>query len=608
MKQFLFVLLLIFCATAIDITIDVEKGQKKISPALYGRNNCLSINSWEETTEQDKELYRDAGVRLMRENGGNNGSKYNWKNRLSSHPNWYNNVYNNDWDTQAVMIEKEFDNVQGMFAFPLIDWVAKTNANNFDEGTHDPSHSKKEQNLCGEGDISRYLTPWGVDSSAEILEHWFGDNGLGLSKENFIYWNLDNEPEMWDGTHDDVFTEKVHPDTVIEKYLAMAKAVKAIDPGIKLCGPAFTNEWQWWAWGREELNGTPWIEYFIKRFGEESKKTGIQLIDIIDYHYYGDYENSAEGKTEFLQFHRIWYDETYAYPNANGVKTSEGGWNKSLNKEYVLKRTEAWIDQYFPEDNTVTLGVSETGMHGSVPNPNYVALWYASQLGTFADHGTELFSPWFWYEGMWEVMHLFSNYHFDTRVLSSSSNDSLVSAYSALNTTKDSLSIMLLNRDETKKQHISIKLQNAAYKIGTATLQRLANLPDEETFKSATNNALITSSTTIEDDSLLTVELPPLSITRVAVPIEYENSTIVKKLLNKTDLLSFTQEKSKLIIKGLTTNATVRVSNLRGQQLISQVVSPQMNTLTLPTLSQEVYLLQAITTNGQEKSQLFMTE
>lgn len=592
MKQLLSVLLFLHSAAAIDVTIDITSGLKPVSPALYGKNNCLNINSWDQTTEADKQLYRDAGVRLMRENGGNNGSKYHWRNRLSSHPDWYNNVYINDWDTQAVMIENEFDNVQGMFGFPLVGWAAKTNSCNYDEQTHDPNNTKTKENLCADGAYEKYLTPWPEDSVIGILDHWFGNGGLGLSKENFIYWNLDNEPEIWNGTHDDVFPNKVHPDTVINRYITIAKKIKAINPSIKLCGPAFTNEWQWWAWAREELNGTPWIEYFVKRFGEASKAEGVQLIDMIDYHFYGDYEQSAKGNTEFLQYHRIWYDETYAYPHANGVKTSEGGWDESLNKEYVLKRTEAWIDQYFPEGNTVTLGVSETGLHGSItPDPNYIALWYASQLGTFADHGTELFSPWFWYTGMWEVMHLFSKYHYGTRVESISSNDSLVSAYSAINTTKDTLSIIFANREENREQAVTVELKNGAFQKGTAAVQTLAELPETETFKSASNNALQRSTTDIDTDTQLSLNLKPLSVTRVAIPLK-SDMAIKKGALSEVNGPQLLHTKEKLSVSNIAEKSTVRIFNSRGQQLLSTEAQSNSFNTTLAPFSKGVYLLQ----------------
>ena len=49
-----------------------------------------------------------------------------------------------------------------------------------------------------------YLENWNADSTTGILDYWFGKNSLGLKKEQINYWNMDNEPEIWSGTHDDV--------------------------------------------------------------------------------------------------------------------------------------------------------------------------------------------------------------------------------------------------------------------------------------------------------------------------------------------------------------------------------------------------------------------
>jgi hypothetical protein len=68
----------------------------------------------------------EAGARMVRQSGGNNITKYNWRGKLSSHPDWDNNVYSNNRDA-----------------------------------------------------VAKYLTDWPADSTMAILDHWFGTNGLG---------------------------------------------------------------------------------------------------------------------------------------------------------------------------------------------------------------------------------------------------------------------------------------------------------------------------------------------------------------------------------------------------------------------------------------------
>ncbi|MDR2475358.1 MAG: hypothetical protein LBD45_05825 [Bacteroidales bacterium] len=92
----------IFSAKAqVQITVDASREIKEISPYIYGRNNNLSDDPQKPTSNSTWQLYRDVGLKFFRESGGNNSTKYNWRKKLISHPDWYNNVYTHDWDYVA---------------------------------------------------------------------------------------------------------------------------------------------------------------------------------------------------------------------------------------------------------------------------------------------------------------------------------------------------------------------------------------------------------------------------------------------------------------------------------------------------------------------------
>src|SRR5512136_899411 len=104
-------------SAAAEIRVDALSGRKAISPYLYGRNNSLSDDPKKPLAAKDWQFLRDAGVRMLRENGGNNATKYNWALKLSSHADWYNNVYSHDWDFAASSLQANLPGVQGMWAF-----------------------------------------------------------------------------------------------------------------------------------------------------------------------------------------------------------------------------------------------------------------------------------------------------------------------------------------------------------------------------------------------------------------------------------------------------------------------------------------------------------
>jgi hypothetical protein len=513
----------------VNIQVDASKGRKAISPYIYGKNNNLSDNSASPLTHAQWKLMREAGLRYTRENGGNNATKYNWRLKLSSHPDWYNNVYRHDWDYAAKTLEDSLAGVQGMWAFQLIGKAASNLNNNFNDYAYNGSNgwSGTQQNLAGggvpnnaggpaaqtEGNPSLYLENWTADSTTGILDHWFGTGGLGYNKNNIRYWSMDNEPDIWSGTHDDVMKTQPAAEAFMQLYFAVAKKARAKYPAIKLTGPVPASEWQWYSWNNAKISynnqNYTWLEFFIKRCAEEQTASGIRLLDVIDIH---SYPNESQD-SDIVQLHRIYFDTTYNYPGANGVKTTAAsGWDNTITKEYVFGRCNKWLTQYMGPNHGVTFAVSEYGANNN--SAPVTANSYASILGTFADNGVEFFTPWYWYPGMWETLHLYSRYAKSTRVQSTSSNEHDVSAYSSLNTAGDSLTVVLVNRSLTASRVSNITLSNFTVANGSYSTKRISSLPSNETFVSHTSNALSTGSVT-SSANVLSITLPPLSTTAI---------------------------------------------------------------------------------------------
>jgi hypothetical protein len=530
MYKLLFLLLLpAFASAQITISVDANAEVREVSPYLYGRNNSFSATDPNWTLPaQDLVRMRDAGVRLFRENGGNNSSKYNWRRKLSSHPDWYNNVYTNNWDQAAKSLQMNFPAAQGMWGFPLLGYVAKTSAANFADWDYNQSKwwEGVNQNLAGnglpnatgtkakkEGDINLYLEKWNADSSVAILDHWFGANGIGLKQEGIKYWNMDNEPEIWSGTHDDVMPSQVSPQEFMQRYIALAKKARAKFPDIKLVGPVTANEWQWYNWDGKPIteNGKsyPWLEYFIKTIAEEQQKSGVRLLDVLDIHFYP----GTKKVEDIVQLHRVFFDRNYNFPEANGVKTINGGYDNGITKEYIFSRCNDWLAQYLGTAHGVTLGMTETGIDESIA-PSVTAVWYASIVGEFMKNGVELFTPWTWKTGMWETLHLLTRYNLTHSVKGNSSNETLVSAYPSINAAKDSMTVLLVNRSTDQAQPVRININNFSPAQEKAAVYSLAQLPNTETFVSHTKNALKKSEVEVIGNGF-NISLPAMSVTSV---------------------------------------------------------------------------------------------
>ena len=120
-------------------------------------------------------------------NGGNNATKYNWRKKISSHPDWYNNVYGNDWYKTSKDVTASHPTMQLMYAFQLIGRVASSKAYNFNDWGYNQSKwwAGVTQNLAGggtpnttgintgkaavEGDFNLYTQEWPADSTVGIF-------------------------------------------------------------------------------------------------------------------------------------------------------------------------------------------------------------------------------------------------------------------------------------------------------------------------------------------------------------------------------------------------------------------------------------------------------
>ncbi len=526
----LFLLLVIRPVDAQNITIQVNanEGRIPVSPYIYGRNNNLSDNPSSPATTANINLYKEAGLRFARENGGNNATKYNWRRKLGSHPDWYNNVYDHSWDFASQDIQGRMPRLQVMWAFQLIGKAADNRNNNFNDWSYNRSQwwSGVGQNLAGGGQVNPaggsqalvngnpdlYLEKWTADSTTGVLNHWFGPGGLGLDKNQFLYWSMDNEPEIWNGTHDDVMPSLPSASAFMDSYFAVAKKARERFPEIRLTGPVPANEWQWYKWGDQSLTVDGkyycWLEYFIKRVADEQKATGIRLLDVLDIHWYPSESSNAD----LVQLHRVFFDETYIYPGANGVKTINGGWDGTQTKEYIFKRINDWLVKHFGENHGITIALTENDIKSS--DPNVVSVVYASMLGTFADNGVEIFTPWSWKTGMWETLHLFSRYAKTTRVRTTSPGEATVSGYSTVNSSNDSMTVILVNRDLNASRAVTVNLTGFSVSNGNYKILELSSLPSTETFISHTSNALKSKTVAVSANSFM-VTLPALSTTAV---------------------------------------------------------------------------------------------
>lgn len=597
----------------VNITIDPTKDVKTISSALYGRNNSIPKESYAQTlSAAEKVQLRESGVQFLREGGGNNATKYNWRKRLSSHPDWYNNVYTNDWDMSVKFLRDSLPAfISGMWSFQLIGKVAATGSANFNDWGYNGSQwwTGTTQNLAGGGQVNRaggsaalvngnpnlYLENWNADSTTGILDHWF--NTLNIPKQRITYWNMDNEPEIWHGTHDDIVTSTYEAETFMQSYFVVAKKARAKFPAIKLVGPTTANEWQWYNWMNRIIGADgkyyAWLEFFIKRCAEEQKTSGVRFLDVLDIHFYP----SESTPDQVVQLHRVFFDRNYVYSGANGVKNITGSWDNTQTKEYIFARINDWLTLYFGQNHGIKLGLTEIDVNNNTPS--VVATWYASMLGEFMKNDVDIFAPWSWKTGMWETLHLFARYNQTQSVQGTSSDEVFVSAYPSVNAAKDSMTVVLVNRSTTETKTTNVNFSNFIVQTTSAEALRLASLPTTETFVSHTQNAIARSTVNFTNNAAQ-LNLPPLSITSFTFKgkVGRVATLDVKPLDAKIAPNPFSESFSVDLSEGGFT--ALFLYNALGQQVYSQKINPSDTFLTIKnTFAEGIYFVELVSEKGK---------
>lgn len=213
------------------------------------------------------------------------------------------------------------------------------------------------------------------------------------------------------------------------------------------------------------------------------------------------------------------------------------------------------------------------------------------------DNGVEIFTPWTWGDGMYETVHLFSRYGHPNRVQSTSSNDSLVSAYSSISNKGDSLTVIFVNRAEKDAQDINLDLANFAATDGAVKTLTLQNLKGE-TFVSHTENALQAGTATAAGNKV-SLKLPAKSITAVLLTTANPKQGLVSVGMPLAGNVLYRDNGGWTINNGLGNVHSVSVFNSRGQSVM-QMERPARGNIRLAseTLGKGVFFVRIKTAGG----------
>jgi hypothetical protein len=481
---------------ASGIVVDASSQGTPISSGIYG----VALNS-----DESMQL---AGLNRW---GGDATTSYNWQNdAFNSGADWY--CVNYTWtftspspDPSLTSASDQFihyditEKVDTLMTVPITGWVASMPT---------PYSAEQAQPDCGKayggtmGDSGKCCVALGttydtqVDKGSTVLDTSFVSTWVQHLKSTFgsasgggvKYYQLDNEPDNWQGLRKDIYPALYPPGTNCEPFyttnasigksldqdfkdrtIAYAKAVKSADPSAQVLFMSTENAWDLVALPNNEC-GNPAGPYSVDNSmtqailtlaASEEQKTGERLLDCVDMHY--PFPGKGLGDTRAL------WDPTFEQYNTPVIPPHIQGW---INGTYP--GTAKCVSEY---------NVPNDGGDGSTPDPT-TAAQLADIFGMYGRLGYQVAAYWgsFVHNGVhlpiYNALAIYRNYDgnggkFGGYSLGAASSSSAVNVYASSDspTNPTKVWVMLVNVSGADQNSLSITMKNFT-PTGTAAVYR----------------------------------------------------------------------------------------------------------------------------------------
>jgi hypothetical protein len=501
------------------LSVNAQADRHPISPYIYGMNFA------------DEDLAAEINLPVRRW-GGNSTSRYNWQlNVHNTGSDWY---YENIPDDSSGPLpggasanqfvdQDRRTNTETILTMPLIGWTPKRRV---DGHPYD----------CG-FKVSKYgaqvppnawtaaVDPWdtdcgsGVNTSGDIASNDPADTSMTITTTFVISWidhlksryntaanggvlfyNLDNEPMLWNSTHRDIHPLPTTYDEMRDKTYAYAAAIKQADPSAQTLGPVL---WGWCAYFFSALDNcrsdgadytshgsVAFVAWYLQQMKAYNQAHGVRLVDYLDLHYYPQADGvslsgAGNAATQALRLRttRSLWDPTYVDESWIGG----AGWQNGIVR--LIPRMKEWVTANY---SGTKLAITEYNW-GALDHINGAAA-QADVLGIFGREGLDLATLWGpptanqpgayafrMYRNYDGQHHTFG----DVSVRAISADQSQVAVYAAQRSSDNALTIMVINKSLTQTLTSRITLSSAdpitraaVYRYSAANLNAIARQAD----------------------------------------------------------------------------------------------------------------------------------
>lgn len=285
--------------TTTDVTIVIDPTKTKpISPWIYGINFYNGISNAPPLLTFDRA-------------GGNRWTAYNWETNASNAGSDY--LYENDSYLSSSNVPAEAvrsfiagDQAAGLASLVTFQLQGYVSADESGPVTRPfpnltrfkPVVDKKStvSNTAFTFDPTKFDANVYMDEFAWALDQKFLGQGIfGISPAHPTFISLDNEPDLWNSTHEEVQgSANISSDNFIIKSGTLARALKDQFPNMLIFGPVnygFNGIYSWQ--GDASLsptpNGTNWFaDKYLAGIQTASTAYGKPVVDVYDFHWYSE--------------------------------------------------------------------------------------------------------------------------------------------------------------------------------------------------------------------------------------------------------------------------------------------------------------------------------
>lgn len=269
----------------VNFAVDLAQNHRPISRLIYGVNEALNG------------AYSNLAFTRL---GGNRWTAYNWENNASNAGSDYifqNDDYLGGGNTPGGALIPTLQNASSrnagtLVTVPIVGYVAADK--NQDGDVHNSGanylQTRFHQELAHKP-TAFSLTPNTTDAYVyqDEFVNWLKTNfSYGETDANRpIYFSLDNEPDLWSSTHSEVHPNALTYAELVQKTIDYARAIKAVESGAKIFGPA-NYGWEGYVNLQEapDAGGRDFQAFYLQQLKQAEMTYGKRLLDVLDVHWY----------------------------------------------------------------------------------------------------------------------------------------------------------------------------------------------------------------------------------------------------------------------------------------------------------------------------------